>query len=84
MSSFRAWMPSKMAISFFPSFQWGAPGRRCASGGQTQIWGMMISSPRLRAAKCWSSSSISRHWEIQSRCLPSGVWGAVLGSGSLK
>ena len=58
MSSLRAWMPSKMAISFFSSLR-GVPRLSLRIWRANSKWGTITHSPRDRREKVSSSSSMS-------------------------
>ena len=79
MSSFKAWMPSKMTISSFLSLS-------DLEGSSTRIWransyfGTSILSPRASLVKCSLRRSMSMHLGLSKSMSPSLVRGAVAGS----
>ena len=82
-SSFRAWMPSKMATSFFFKRS-GSPRRSLRIWRANSKRGTMIVSPRESLAKWSLSRSMSMHRGDSKSMEPSFVRGTVLGLSVLK
>ena len=83
ISSFRAWMPSKMATSLSPSLRrvnWLAD-RFCLANIK---YGILISLCSRKASKCSFKRSISSIFGLSKSMSPSGVRGTVFGSIVLK